>query len=87
MKIIACVTVSKTFVSGIALGPMRYLNLMKSALFPDRRFEETQPPRIGLPFILLPLAGYAQMTVTAGLGTSWLRRDGNQDAQTREFCL
>lgn len=32
--------------------------LMKSALFPDRRFEEVQPLRIGLPFIFLPLAGY-----------------------------
>jgi hypothetical protein len=32
--------------------------LMKSALFPDRRFEEVQPMRIGVPFIFLPLAGY-----------------------------
>ncbi|MBV9877833.1 MAG: DUF1295 domain-containing protein [Verrucomicrobia bacterium] len=32
--------------------------LIKSALFPDRRFEEAQPPQIGLPFIFLPLAGY-----------------------------
>jgi len=53
---------------------MRYFNLMKSARFPDRCLEEA--PRIGLPFILLPLAGYAQMTVTADLGTSCLRRQG-----------
>ncbi|MBV8276636.1 MAG: hypothetical protein JO170_15440 [Verrucomicrobia bacterium] len=84
MKIIAYINVSKTFDAGIARGPMRYFNLMKSALFADRRFEEA--PRIGLPFILLPLAGYAQMTVTAGPGTSWLRRHGDQDAQIREFC-
>jgi protein-S-isoprenylcysteine O-methyltransferase Ste14 len=32
--------------------------LIKSSLFPDRRFEEAQPLRIGLPFIFLPLAGY-----------------------------
>jgi hypothetical protein len=31
---------------------------MKSALFPDRRFEEVQPMRIGVPFIFLPLTGY-----------------------------
>ncbi|MEI9999339.1 MAG: DUF1295 domain-containing protein [Verrucomicrobiota bacterium] len=32
--------------------------LMKSALFPDRRFEAPVPLRIGIPFIFLPLAGY-----------------------------
>jgi hypothetical protein len=84
MKIIAYINAYKTLVAGIALGPMRYFNLIKSVLFADRRFEEA--PRIGPPFILLPLAGYARMTVTAGLGTSWLRRHGDQDARTGKFC-
>jgi hypothetical protein len=84
VKIIAYINVSKTFVARFALWSMRYFNLMESARFPDRCLEEA--PRIGLPFILLPLAGYAQMTVTADLGTSCLRRQGDRDAQIREFC-
>lgn len=64
---------------------MRYFDLIKSALFPDRHFEEANRSRIGLPFVLLPLAGYAQMTVMAGLGLPSLSRHGDQDAQIKEF--
>jgi hypothetical protein len=39
-------------------GTYSALWLMKSALYPDRRFEEVQPLRVGIPFIFLPLAGY-----------------------------
>ncbi|MBV9877834.1 MAG: hypothetical protein JO025_24115 [Verrucomicrobia bacterium] len=84
MKIIAYINVSKTFVAGIALWPMRHFNVLESARFPERCLEEA--PGIGLPFILLPLAGYAQMTVTAGLGAPWLCSQGDRDAQIREFC-
>jgi hypothetical protein len=64
---------------------MRYFDLIKSVLFPNRHFEEVQPSRIGLPFVLLPLAGYAQMTVMADLGLPSLSRHGDQDAQIKEF--
>jgi hypothetical protein len=60
--------------------------LIMSALFPDHRFQEAQPPRIGLPFAFLPLAGYAQMNVTVGLGALSFNGHGEQDAQTLEFC-
>jgi hypothetical protein len=66
---------------------MRYFDLIKSALFPDRHFEEADRSRIGLPFVLLPLTGYAQMTGMAGLGLPSLSRHGHQDAQIKEFCL
>jgi hypothetical protein len=39
-------------------GTYSLLWLMKSALYPDRRFEAIVPLKIGLPFIFLPLAGY-----------------------------
>lgn len=48
----------ETFVYLSLHGTYCALWLMKSALFPDRRFEETRPLRIGIPFIFLPLAGY-----------------------------
>ena len=85
MKIIVYLNVPKTFVARIALLLMRYFDLMKSALFPDYHFEEVQPSRIGRSFVLLPLAGYAQMTVMADPGLPSLSRHGDQDAQTQEF--
>ena len=85
MKIIVDLNVLKTPVARIALGLMRYSNLMKSALFSDRHFEEIRPTRIGLPLVLLPLAGYAQMTVVAGLGLPSLSGPGDQGAQIQEF--
>jgi protein-S-isoprenylcysteine O-methyltransferase Ste14 len=39
-------------------GTYSALWLMKSALYPDRRFHAAVPLRIGIPFIFLPLAGY-----------------------------
>jgi hypothetical protein len=60
--------------------------LVKSALFSDRCFEESQPPRIGLPFVFLPLAGYAQMNVLVELGAPSFSRPGDKDAQISEFC-
>jgi len=39
-------------------GTYSLLWLIKQALYPDRRFDERQPPWIGVLFIFLPLAGY-----------------------------
>jgi protein-S-isoprenylcysteine O-methyltransferase Ste14 len=39
-------------------GTYSILWLIKQTTFPDHRFEERQPPLIGIPFIFLPLAGY-----------------------------
>ena len=86
MKIITYINVHKILIAPIALGLVGYFNLMKAALFPGRRFEEAQPTRIGLPFVFLPLAGYAQMTVMVGVGALSLSRHGNKDAQISAFC-
>ena len=39
-------------------GTYSLLWLMKEELYPDKRFQEMVPPRIGFPFIFAPLAGY-----------------------------
>ena len=85
MKIIVDLNVPKTRLARIALGLMRYFNLMKSALFPDDHFEEVRSSRIGLPSVLLPLAGYTQMTAVAGLGLPARSRPGDQDARSEKF--
>ena len=86
MKIINYTNVDKILVAPIVPGLTWYFNLMKSALLPDRHFEEAQAPRIGLPFSFLPLAGYAQMTVLVGLGALSLSRHGDKETQILEFC-
>jgi hypothetical protein len=86
MKIITYINVHKILIAPIALGLVGYFNLMKAALFPGRRFEEAQPTRIGLPFVFLPLAGYAQMTVMVGVGALSLSSLGDKYAQMPEFC-
>ena len=59
--------------------------LIKSALFSGRRFEEARRPRIGLPFIFLPLAGYAQMNAMVGLGAPSCGDHGDKDTQALDF--
>jgi len=39
-------------------GTYSFLWLVKEQLYPDRRFQDRQPPWIGFSFIFLPLAGY-----------------------------